>query len=98
MDPDNINMVLGYFLFRFQIQFTCYSQASGFCLDRRIYDKFVLKDMLCRPNLYNRANMTVHLTGNAYSWAGKSYLETPVLCAISFYHVRWLPTNYKRST
>ncbi|KAJ7837734.1 P-loop containing nucleoside triphosphate hydrolase protein [Mycena leptocephala] len=58
--------------FRFQIQFTCYSKASGFCLERRIY---------------NKANMTVHLTGNAYSWDGKSYLETPVSCAISFYHV-----------
>ncbi|KAJ6533659.1 P-loop containing nucleoside triphosphate hydrolase protein [Mycena capillaripes] len=47
------------------------NMASGFCLDGRIYDK---------------ANMTVHLTGNAYSWNGISYLETPVSCAISFYH------------
>ncbi|KAJ6457919.1 P-loop containing nucleoside triphosphate hydrolase protein [Mycena sanguinolenta] len=47
------------------------NMASGFCLERRSYDK---------------ANMTVHLTGNAYSWDGKSYLETPVSCAISFYY------------
>ncbi|KAJ7210031.1 P-loop containing nucleoside triphosphate hydrolase protein [Mycena pura] len=60
--------------------------GKRYCQDPdNINMKFVLKDMLCRSNPYNRAS-GVHLTGNAYSWNGKSYLETPVTYAIPFYH------------
>ncbi|KAJ7210089.1 P-loop containing nucleoside triphosphate hydrolase protein [Mycena pura] len=44
--------------------------ASGFCLEHR--------------NYYKASG--VHLTGTAYSWDGKSYLQTPVLFAIPFYN------------
>ncbi|KAJ7471855.1 P-loop containing nucleoside triphosphate hydrolase protein [Mycena latifolia] len=63
------------FYFELEQRYCLYSEdinmTAGFCLERRTYDK---------------SNLTVHLSGSAYSWSGHFYSETPVQCAISFYH------------